>query len=163
MGYIDPLGLVEGSPSNVAKRNAIAAWALKQNGASSFGYYSNYSPQYPSGSYKCSAFTCAAAAAAGAPTAVKIPGRRGECPTAAELSNGHIPNWRKLRPYEQTAPGDIASIAKGGDGFTGHAAILVMTASRSVSSIGAHGNIVGPVGADNFGYDSVVFSRYTGD
>lgn len=81
----------------------------------------------------------------------------GERPTAAGPSDGHVPNWRKLKSYEQTAPGDIASIAKGGDGFTEHAAILVMSAAGSLSSIGAHEGDVGPVGRTTLDITTLCF------
>lgn len=167
LNFVDPLGLREGSPSNEAKRQQIALWALGKNGSDAWGYYKNHSSQYPSPSYKCAAYVCDALKDAGANSNVSVPdgkgGRVDRCPTAAEWAKGNIKDWRTLGPYEEREPGDIAAIARGGEGYTGHAAIVVHDNNGANSTIGAHESTVGPVGADGWGDSSITFKRYTGE
>ncbi|SOO32235.1 Rhs family protein [Xanthomonas citri pv. fuscans] len=167
LNFVDPLGLRKRSPSNEAKRQQIALWALGKNGSDAWGYYKNHSSQYPSPSYKCAAYVCDALKDAGANSNVSVPdgkgGRVDRCPTAAEWAKGNIKDWRTLGPYEEREPGDIAAIARGGEGYTGHAAIVVHDNNGANSTIGAHESTVGPVGADGWGDSSITFKRYTGE
>jgi len=166
--FFDPFGLVEGSPSNLRKRQAIAQLALDQNGSTAFSFDANLSPRYPAESNKCSGFTCAAAASAGANTTVTVPDGQGgtkiRCPTAAELGpKGNVPDWRLLRANESRKPGDIMSdpFSGGTAGATGHAAIVVPDGSGGTTTEGAHSDRVGPPGADRPSNPS--YRRYTGD
>lgn len=51
--------------------------------------------------------------------------RGGISPTAAELAQGTIANWRRLGKYEERMPGDIAAYRSIGLSSTGHTAIVV--------------------------------------
>ena len=181
MNWFDSLGLVEDSPSNKAKRDAIAQWALLHDGSTSFtkdkskyapgySYDKKFGPQYPKGSYKCSAFTCAAAAAANADIIFTVRDKNGNaierCPTAAENAKGkNIPNWRLLNPGEPRKPGDIESGAYPpgtSNDYTGHTAVVVPDGHGGTTTIGAHNSQVGPPGLDSFpGIPSHI--RYIGD
>jgi hypothetical protein len=177
LGWIDPFGLVEGSPSNLAKRFAIAYWAKLQNGNTAFSqssviapgysYDSMFGPQYPAQSNKCSALVCEAAALYNADTAVTVPDGRGgtveRCATAAELAEGDVPNWRLLGPEETPEPGDIAaaSFPNPVPNVTGHTAIVVDDGMGGITTMGAHATQAGPAG-DNF--PSIPrYRRYTGE
>jgi uncharacterized protein RhaS with RHS repeats len=179
LNWFDPFGLTEGSKSNKAKRKAIAAWAASQNKSTAFSkdgstyapgysYDSEFGPQYPDGSWKCSALSCAAAASADADTVVTVPDGEGgtvdRCPTAAELAGtGEIPNWRPMAPDEEAEPGDIASDAFSSPepGATGHAAVVVPDGKGGTTTIGAHEHRVGPPGGDFSSRPR--HRRYTGD
>ncbi len=156
LGLIDFYGLIEGSASNTRKRRAVAAWAAARSGSTDFSKDSYVSSQSPAGSNKCSAFTCAAAASAGADTTVTVPGDTGgnvtRCPTAAELAQGDVPGWRLLNPGEDPEPGDIAAarIPGGDEGATGHAAVVTEDSTGGTTTVGAHSWGVGPPGADGF-------------
>ena len=180
LNWFDPFGLTEGSASNKAKRKAVASWAAAQNKSTSFSYGGSYSPgysydasfgpQYPPNSNKCSGFTCAAAAAAGADTKVTVPDGKGgavdRCPTAGELAGtGDINNWRPLAPGEKPEPGDIAAGAFSSPtpGVTGHAAVVTDDSKGGTTTVGAHGTQVGPPGADRFPGGNPSYRRYTGD
>ena len=164
--FFDFFGLEEGSESNLSKRKALADWALEQNGSTDFGVDKNYSPQYPADSYKCSGFTCAAAAAADAATTVTVPDGEGtldRCPTAIELAKCNVPNWRLLKPGESPEPGDIMADPRSSPvpGVTGHAAVIVGDGSKGTTTVGAHYDRVGPLGHD---YPSnPEYRRYTGN
>ncbi|MBM4336579.1 MAG: hypothetical protein FJ108_11810, partial [Deltaproteobacteria bacterium] len=166
--FFDPLGLEEGSSANVRKRKAVADWAAGQSGATSpYDYGSYHSPQYPKDSYKCSAFTCDAAASGGAAATVTVPDGKGgtttRCPTAAELARGNVPDWRTLKPGEVPEPGDIAAAPiPGGVDYTGHAAVATDDGAGGTTTVGAHHDQVGPPGADTF-RSSPTYRRYTGD
>lgn len=169
LSWTDPFGLREGSVNNLARREAVANWASGQNGTKSpYTYDAQHSTQYPGPSWKCSAFVCDAASNAGASTQVEVPNGPGKklkrCATAAELAKGTIPNWRVLKPGEQMQPGDIISIARGGEGYTGHTAIVVSDGNGGVTTMGAHQTQVGPAGSDNLITDpGSVVRRYTGE
>jgi uncharacterized protein RhaS with RHS repeats len=176
--WFDPFGLIEGSASNKAKRTAIAQWAAAQNGSTAFAksgtyapgysYDSGFGPQYPARSWKCSAFTCAAAASGGADTKVTVPNGSGgtvdRCATAGELAgNNGIPNWRVLGPGEAPEPGDIAAVPlSGGADYTGHAAVVTGDGAGGTTTVGAHAGQVGPPGADVFP-TKPTYRRFTGD
>jgi hypothetical protein len=147
--------------------NAIAQWALDQNGSTDFSYDTNLSPQYPAHSNKCSGFTCAAAASAGADTTVTVPDGKGgtktRCPIAVELGKGNVPNCRLLGSSESRESGDIMADPFPGPvpGVTGHAAIVVPDDSGGTTTEGAHANQVGPPGGDH--PVSPRYVRFTGD
>jgi RHS repeat-associated protein len=164
----DFFGLDEGSPSNLQKRRAIAAWAIAQDGKKTFSVDAHYSSQYPAGSNKCSAFTCAAAEAGHAPTTVTVFDGEGtkvdRCPTAAELARGNIPNWRLLKDNETPRPGDILAnpLPDPVANATGHAAVVTPSDNeRGWTTEGAHNDRVGPPGRD--ATVGAVFRRYIGD
>ena len=176
--WIDPFGLVEGSPSNRAKRDAIATWAEAQNGSTDYAYSAAVStgysydrllnpPQYPVKSNKCSAFTCAAAASAGADTGVSVTDGRGRtvtrCPTTAEIARGNVPNWRVLGPEETPQPGDIVAerFSNPEPGVTGYAAVVVDDGNGGATTIGAREYRVGTLGQDVF--RQPVYRRCIGD
>lgn len=130
-------------------------------------YDANLSPQYPAGSNKCSGFTCAAAASAGADTTVTVPDGKGgtktRCPTAAELGRGNVPDWRLLGAGESPEAGDIMAdpFPGGTAGATGHAAVVVPDGSGGTTTQGAHADRVGPPGANY--PTNPRYRRYTGD
>ena len=166
--FLDPFGLEEGSASNRRKRQAIADWAADQSGSTGWSKDADLGPQYPSGHWKCSKFSCDAAAQADADTSVTVPDDEGEdvtrCPTAAELARGNVPNWRLLGSDESPEPGDIAASAfpDASEGETGHAAVVIEDDEGGTTTIGAHKNQVGPPGDDRF-YGAPKHRRYTGD
>ncbi|WP_235872732.1 RHS repeat-associated core domain-containing protein [Pseudoxanthomonas winnipegensis] len=168
VSLIDPFGLREGSPSNIQIRQGIANWAMSKNGSTDWGYYENHSPQFPGGggkgSYKCSAFVCDAVKSAGANGLVNVPGRAApSCPTAGEWANGNVKGWRELGPGETPMPGDIAATAHSGEGYTGHAAVVVSDGKGGWTTMGAHESQVGPAGSDGWGNNPIIYKRYTGD
>src|ERR1700731_1613618 len=57
-GWIDPFGLTEGSPGNLAKRKAISNNATNAVGSNNFDFARNGGSQYPANSWKCSQFVC---------------------------------------------------------------------------------------------------------
>ena len=136
--WIDPLGLDEGSPANVARRKAIENAARAYVGRHDFDFDARYSKQYPANSWKCSALVCAVLNDAGVGLAVTPPNAQSRCPTAGELANSqwHPENWRVLRPAETAQPGDVFAYkltpAPGEPLYTGHSGII--TGSGNVAA-----------------------------
>jgi len=179
VNWFDPFGLTEDSVSNMAKRKAIARWAAAQNASTAYSksstvapgysYDASFGPQYPAGSWKCSGFTCAAAANAGADTKVTAADGKGgtvdRCATAGELAGaGDISNWRSLAAGEAPKPGDIAAgaFSPPEPGVTGHTAVVVGDGAGGTTTMGAHAGQVGPPGTDTFP-GKTNYRRYTGD
>jgi RHS repeat-associated protein len=129
-GWVDPFGLVEGSPANLAKRKAIANAATGYEGSHDFDFESNGGSQYPPRSWKCSLFVCTVVRQAGAPIAIVVKGKS-RCATAGELANPrwNPKNWRVLGEGEQPLAGDVAAVAYPGHAdepnpYTGHSAVV---------------------------------------
>jgi hypothetical protein len=116
-GWIDPFGLTEGSPENLAKRKAISNNATNAVGSNNFDFARNGGSQYPANSWKCSQFVCSNVSKAGAPITVIVKAQP-RCATAGELANPrwNPKNWRILGEGEQPLPGDIAAVS-----YPGHA------------------------------------------
>ena len=167
VGLVDYFGLREGSPTNLAKRQKIATWAISQNGSTNWAFSGAHSSQYPANSNKCSAFVCDAVSQAGANSTVTVKDNKGRavdrCPTAAEWAVGNVNDWRRLGPNEARQPGDVAAVARGGQGYTGHTAIMIRAMDGSMTTIGSHEQYVGPIGSDGWGDSTIYFMRFIGD
>ena len=166
----DPLGLVEGSAANIAKRQAIATIATSENGNEDWGFYKRKGT-FPKQSNKCNLFVYDVTKKAGAEA--RIPSRpEWPMPKAGEWAdkNQEIPNWRPLAPGEDPEPGDVAAFPlTGGQNqpapFTGHSGIIIQGPNGSLMSISAHEYQVGPPSSTQFFADGypTTYRRYTGD
>ena len=156
--YIDPFGLTEGSPQNVARRKRIADIADSKMGSKEW-LQNVRKGTFPAGSYKCNLFVCDVMDEAGAPVRVKIRGGGTRCPLAGELANPNadIPNWRPLKPGEKIEPGDIIAYQYPYSDASGHSGV-----QGNNGPVTAH--TTGPVDG-TFPYKPgvpVVGRRYTG-
>ncbi len=164
INLFDPDGLIEGSPSNVARRQSIGTTAAGYSGSHRWDYSSNNGKQYPANSWKCSGFVCDVLKEAGAGISVSAGGGN-RCPTAGELANkGWNPkDWRTLKPGESPEPGDVAAYkidrAFDADGeiYTGHTGIVT---EGGISAAHANGVSIGPMSS---GGRDITYRRYTGE
>jgi RHS repeat-associated protein len=157
--WVDPLGLVEGSPQNLARRAAIARIAESYIGSHAWAK-SVRKEDFPVGVYKCNKFVCDVVMEAGAVIEIEVQGID-RCPRAGEIADPSIDldNWRVLNPGETPLPGDIAaySIPGGGSAFSGHTGVFT-----PLGIVAGRIQIVGLSGPGQFGA-STVYRRYTGD
>jgi RHS repeat-associated protein len=155
--YVDPFGLEENSPDNLAKRKAIADLAQKSQGSTNWAY-----TKAPVG-WKCSTFVNATAKQAGA-EAVFL----GRGPVAGEWKNKNakIENWRVLKAGESPQPGDVSAIPirNPGPGATGHVGIATKEPNGSVTVTSAHETVVSTENAGHFTLNPLTtWRRYTGN
>jgi RHS repeat-associated protein len=164
--WIDPLGLREGSPSNLAKRAGIDKIARGYNGSLDWGK-DKKKDNFPAGTWKCNKFVCDVLNESGTPMLVKVKGAAPRCARAGDIAN---PNWtpdcwRTLGPNETPEAGDVAAYPltdpSGGNAFSGHTGIIT---SSSEGNISAHGDGVYPQ-KGQFGptVPGIIFRRFTCD
>jgi len=87
--WIDPLGLTEGSPSNLAKRTGIDKIAQGLFGSQVYNF-DKQKGNFPPNTNKCNKFVCDVVNEAGTPMLVKPKGAAPRCARAGEIAN---PNW----------------------------------------------------------------------
>ncbi len=158
ISWIDPLGLVEGSPNNIFKRISIDELALGYKG-STMWCFACRKGNFPKNTNKCNKFVYDVTTEAGARPLVK-----GRQPLASEWATPSvkIPNWRSLNPSETPQPGDVAAykLPDGGTSYSGHTGIIT---SDESSNISAHDDAVYPVPDQFSGNPNTNYRRYTGE
>jgi RHS repeat-associated protein len=163
---IDPLGLVEDSPANRARRQLINKIANDCNTKTKWAK-DVQKDDFPAGAYKCSKFICDVLDEAGVPVYITI-GKKTRCATTGDWVRGRdkeLPNWRRLRSNETPMPGDIAAYPlypSPGSGYFGHAGIFT---DDTCGNMSAHDDSVhGERGQfDRTKHPDVVYRRYTGE
>jgi hypothetical protein len=160
------MGLVEGSPGNLAKRRAIdrigrgyarnTAWAFLKK-KDDFGPNTN----------KCNKFVFDVLKEAGAPAFYTPRGGGPRPPMAGDWANRYakIPNWRPLGPRERPMPGDVAAYPLPGHStYTGHSGIITRCECQAgYSNISAHEFSVYTDPTQFMDDEGLLFRRYTGD
>jgi RHS repeat-associated protein len=160
--WVDPLGLKEGSPSNLVKRGGIDNIARGLHGSQDYNF-DKQKDNFPANTNKCNKFVCDVLNEAGTPLLVTPKGAAPRCARAGEIANpGWKPScWRTLAVGEAPQPGDVAAfpLSGGGSAFSGHSGIIT-----SDGNISAHANGVGQV-PGQFGPNvpGIVFRRYICD
>jgi len=164
---VDPFGLVEGSPANLALRQRINDTAIGYIGSHLWDQDVYRSPQYPAGSYKCSGFVCDVLREAGAGMSVRV-GSITRCPTAGELANKkwNPKDWRTLTPGEAPEPGDTAAYGLVHDpsdpgNYTGHSGII--TSEGGVAAHEVPPGVYAVPGQFNITKQGIVYRRYIGE
>jgi hypothetical protein len=160
--WVDPFGLKEGSPSNIAKRLAIDRIARSYNGSTAWAYDARKDDFAP-GTNKCNKFVCDVVRQARAPMLL-VPGKsKARCARAGEIGDPRLGlhDWRVLEPGEAPEPGDVAAypLPGGGAAFSGHSGIIT-----SDGNISAHGDAVYQV-PRQFAPEvpTIIYRRYTGE
>jgi len=160
--WIDPLGLREESPSNLAKRSGIDKIGRGLLGSQDYNF-DKQKDNFPPNTNKCNKFVCDVLNEAGTPMLVKPKGAAPRCARAGEIANPNwTPNcWRTLGPSETPLPGVVAAypLTGGGSAYSGHSGIIT---SSSAGNISAHDDGVYPV-PNQFGptVPGIIFRRYT--
>jgi RHS repeat-associated protein len=161
--WVDPLGLREGSPSNLAKRAAIDQIARGYNGSQAWNW-DRQKDNFPPSTNKCNKFVCDVLNEAGTPLLVTPKGAAPRCARAGEIANPKWtpPCWRTLDVGEAPQPGDVAAYPlSGGNAFSGHSGIIT---SNPEGNMSAHANGVGPVqGQFDPNVQGILFRRYICD
>jgi hypothetical protein len=156
VSFIDPLGLVEGSPANLRRRSAIDVLARSYDGSKAWCFICKKG-NFPANSNKCNKFVYDVATEAGARPVV-----RNRQPLAAEWADPktEIPNWRPLGPTELPEPGDVAAYKQPGGGmaYSGHTGFIT-----SNGNISAHADAVYPTIGQFEMRPDTVYRRYTGE
>ena len=166
--YWDPLGLVEGSKANEARRAAIDAAARAKNGDTTYSKDSK-SGNFPAGTYKCNKFVADVIEESGAKKPVNggWPFRAGDWASPTTK----IPDWRPLKSGEKPKPGDIAAytLEGGGNNYSGHTGIITSSpsgerCSKTNSNTSAHGDRgVYPQPGQFENNPATQYRRYTGE
>jgi uncharacterized protein RhaS with RHS repeats len=162
INLIDPFGLEEGSPANLARRALIDRIARSYNGSHAWDFNVR-KDNFPAGSWKCNKFVCDVTSEAGAPVIFTPRGGGGRCPLAREIASPtvRIPNWRVLALGEAPQPGDVAAfpLQGGGAAYSGHSGIIT-----SQDNISMHGDgIYTRRGEFSPTRRGITFRRYTGE
>ena len=161
LGWVDPLGLEEGSPSNIAKRRAIDNIAKGYDGSAAW-CFSCKKGKFPVNTNKCNKFVYDVTDEAGANATTQ-----GRQPLAAEWASRQttIPNWRVLGPGETPQPGDIAAyrLPGGGTRFSGHTVVVISDGAGAITNISAHSAAVWTAPGQFSDNPQTVYRRYTGD
>ncbi len=161
--WVDPLGLTEGSPSNLLKRAGIDKIARGYRGTQAWNLdkqKGNFAP----GTWKCNKFVCDVLNEAGTPLLVTPKGAAPRCARAGELANrgwGGPNCWRTLGVGEAPQPGDVAAypLTGGGTAFSGHSGFITTDGNISAHDVGV-GQVQGQFDANKQG---IVFRRYICD
>jgi RHS repeat-associated protein len=139
--WIDPLGLREGSPSNLAKRAAIDKIARGHNGSHDWDW-DRQKDNFPPNSNKCNKFVCDVLNDAGTPLLVTPKGAAPRCARAGELANPKWtpPCWRTLGVDETPQAGDVAAypLTGGGRDYSGHSGIITSDGNISAHDDGVY-------------------------
>lgn len=163
LSFVDPLGLIEGSPANLSRRWLISFFASAYTNSQDYNYSVRHSSQYPANSWKCSAFVCDVLRQAGTPVSVTPKGGKSRCATAGELANKrwNPKDWRILGAGETPQPGDIAAYASltPQPGVTGHTGIITGKGGISAHKDGVY---VEP-GQFDPSVPNILYRRYTGE
>jgi hypothetical protein len=159
--FIDLDGLIEGSPSNIAKRNEINI-AKSYNGSTAWCKACK-KDNFPSGSNKCNKYVYDVTKEAGAEARYK-----GRPPLAAEWASPktNIPNWHALGKNESPMPGDVAAykLPGGGNAYSGHTGIITdFFWGFGLNNSSAHQDEVGSSWNQFEGNSSTTYRRYTGE
>jgi RHS repeat-associated protein len=168
LALIDPFGLDEGSPANVARRRAIDQRARSYDQSRSWGYYvtrDDFGPE----TNKCNKFVFDVLLEAGAPAYYTPRGQPPRLPLAGDWAdrNTTIPNWRVLRLGEKPQPGDVAAFPAppGATTYTGHSGFITSCdcVEGGTSNISAHERRVNAVPLQFTREPGLTFRRYTGE
>lgn len=161
---LDPLGLVEGSPANIAKRKVIDKIARGYNNSKAWCFTCRKGGKFPfpKNTNKCNKFVYDVTNEAGAEALEK-----GRPALASEWAASYvdIPNWRPLLPGETPQPGDVAAyrLTGGGTSFSGHTGMVTSDGSSGTTNTSAHANSVYPT-PDQFSTNpNTRYRRYTGE
>jgi RHS repeat-associated protein len=160
--WVDPLGLNEGSPSNLAKRAGIDQLARSYRGSQAWNFHAK-KDDFPNPSNKCNKFVCDVLNGAGTPMLVTPKGAAPRCARAGEIANPGWDSrcWRVLGASEPPQAGDVAAfpLTGGGSNFSGHSGFIT-----SDGNISAHADGVGQV-PNQFAptVPGIVFRRYICD
>jgi RHS repeat-associated protein len=161
--WVDPFGLNEGRPTNLAKRAGIDQIARSYNNSDAWNF-DKKKDDFGPGTNKCNKFVCDVLNEAGTPMLVTPKGAAPRCARAGEIAKpGWNPKcWRTLGADEQPAAGDVAAfpLSGGGDAYSGHSGIIT-----SDGNISAHANGVYqvPHQFDPTVQPGIVFRRFTCD
>jgi RHS repeat-associated protein len=160
--WVDPLGLEEGSPTNLIKRQLINDLALSYNGSTAWCFDCK-KDNFPSGSNKCNKYVYDVATQAGAQPLIHA-----RAPLAAEwaTSSVNITNWRTLNNNETPQAGDVAAyrLSGGGSAYSGHTGIITSEFfGLWDSNSSAHKYAVSPERGQFEDNDKTVYRRFTGD
>jgi uncharacterized protein RhaS with RHS repeats len=163
LNFVDPFGLIEGSPANLARRQLISTIASGYTNSQLYNYSVRLDSQYPANSWKCSAFVRDVLSQAGVPISVTPKGGKCRGATAGELANKrwNPKDWRILGAGETPQSGDIAAYASltPQPGLTGHTGI---TTDKGGISAHKDGVYVEP-GQFDPSVPNILYRRYTGE
>ena len=139
--WVDPFGLTEGSPSNLARRAGIDQIARGYRGSKDWNFEKrkgNFGPN----TNKCNKFVCDVLNEAGTPMMVTPKGAAPRCARAGEIANpGWTPNcWRTLGADEIPQAGDVGAfpLTGGGSAFSGHSGIITSDGNISAHADGVY-------------------------
>jgi RHS repeat-associated protein len=161
VSLIDLIGLVEGSPSNIAKRKLIDAIAQGYDGSTLWAKDAK-KDDFAKGTNKCNKFVYDVTKEAGAEGLyMKRP------PLAGEWADTDttIKNWRVLPKGEKPQPGDVAAykLSGGGTSFSGHTGVMISGENDTVTNMSAHGDSVYTKKGQFLDKEFKTFRRFTGD
>jgi hypothetical protein len=159
------LGLKEGSPANLARRQKIDQIARGYNNSKAWCFDCK-KDNFGVGTNKCNKYVYDVTKEAGATGEITIKGTK-RAPLAAEWAdkNTKIKNWRVLKDGETPLPGDVAAykLEGGGASFSGHTGLMISNGSGGLTNISAHGDAVYPTPNQFESNPSTVYRRYTGE
>jgi RHS repeat-associated protein len=160
--WVDPLGLKEGSPSNLAKRAGIDQIARRYRHSQDWNFRAR-KDDFPNPSNKCNKFVCDVLNEAGTPMLFTPKGAAPRCARAGEIANpGWEPHCRLILEADETPQAwDVAAfpLSGGGSRYSGHSGFIT-----SDGNISAHADGVEQV-PDQFAPTvlGIVFRRYICD
>ena len=162
---VDVLGLKEGSPANLARRQKIDQIARGYNNSKAWCFDCK-KDNFGVGTNKCNKYVYDVTKEAGATGEITIKGTK-RAPLAAEWAdkNTKIKNWRVLKDGETPLPGDVAAykLEGGGASFSWHTGLMISNGSEGLTNISAHGDAVYPTPNQFESNPSTVYRRYTGE